>query len=104
MKQEAQPRRGEGAQAPRGRGPQQKGKRLRGLKKKVADIEARIEKLEAQQEERNALLCDPAGFTDDKERFSVLSAMQVAADKLEELNMRWESAAEELEKAEANPR
>ena len=71
------------------------------LEKKVADLMARIEKLEAAQAEHNAKLCDPAGFADDSERFEVLTALQVNATKIEELTARWETAQEQLDEAQA---
>ncbi len=79
----------------------QRSKKLGQLEKKVAELEARIAELEAKQKERNDRLCDPAGFADDKARFEVLTALQVDAEKIEELSMRWESAQEELDRARA---
>jgi ATP-binding cassette subfamily F protein 3 len=69
------------------------------LEKTLAELEERIAKLEAKQKERNDRLCDPAGFADERERFSLLTEMQVGATKLEELTARWESTAEALESA-----
>jgi ATP-binding cassette subfamily F protein 3 len=74
-------------------------RRLGGLEKKVAELEARIAELEKKQKERNDRLCDPAAFANEAERFQVLTAMQVDAEKIEELTMRWESAQEELDHA-----
>jgi len=72
------------------------------LEKKVTELMARIEQLEAAQAERNDKLCDPAGFADDAERFEVLTALQVDAAKIEELTARWEATQEELDEAQAS--
>ncbi len=76
-------------------------KRLGHLEKKVAELEKRIAELEVVQKERNDRLCDPAAFSTDAERFTVLTALQVDAEKIEELTMRWESAQGELDQARA---
>ena len=79
----------------------QRSKKLGQIEKKVRELEARIAELEERQKERNDKLCAPEGFADDKERFSVLTALQVDAEKIEELTMRWEKAQEELDHAQA---
>ncbi|HEY8431463.1 MAG TPA: ABC-F family ATP-binding cassette domain-containing protein [Sandaracinaceae bacterium] len=76
-------------------------KKLGQLEKKVAELEARIAELEAKQKERNDRLCDPSSFADERERFEVLTALQVDAEKIDELTMRWESLQEELDRARA---
>ncbi len=76
-------------------------KKLGQVEKKVAELEARIAELEAKQKERNDRLCDPSAFADDRARFEELTALQVDAEKIEELTMRWESAQEELDRARA---
>jgi len=78
---------------------QERSKSVGKLERKAEELFKRIEKLEAKQKERNDQLCDPAGFESDKERFSVLSALQTDASKIEELTMRWEKTQEELESA-----
>ncbi|MGE3636385.1 MAG: ABC-F family ATP-binding cassette domain-containing protein, partial [Sandaracinaceae bacterium] len=80
---------------------QERAKRLGKLEEKVEELLARIAELERVQSERNDKLCDPAGFATDAERFAVLSALQVDAEKIEELTARWETTQEELEKAQA---
>ena len=80
---------------------QQRSKSLGKLEKKVEQLLERIGALEAEQKKRNDQLCDPNGFASEKERFAVLSALQTDAEKIEELTARWESAQEELEKAQA---
>jgi ATP-binding cassette subfamily F protein 3 len=55
------------------------------LRKKVAEMEARIAGLEAEQKQRSAQLADPATYADDKLRASLLNGYQQDADKLEEL-------------------
>jgi ATP-binding cassette subfamily F protein 3 len=76
-------------------------KKLGQLEKKVAELEGRIAELEVLQKERNDRLCNPAAFANDQERFSVLTALQVDAEKIEELTARWEGAQEELDRARA---
>ena len=72
------------------------------LKKKVAEMEARIAGLEGEQKQRSAALADPATYADDKLRAKLLSGYQSDADKLEELTRRWEIAVAELEQLEAD--
>jgi ATP-binding cassette subfamily F protein 3 len=76
-----------------------RGKKVSQAEKKVAELEARIAELETLQRERNERLCDPAAFADDRERFATLTALQVDAEKIDELTMRWEAAQEELDRA-----
>jgi ATP-binding cassette, subfamily F, member 3 len=71
------------------------------LKKKVAEMEARIAALEAEQKQRSTALADPATYADDKLRASLLNGYQQDADKLEELTRRWEISVAELEQLEA---
>jgi ATP-binding cassette subfamily F protein 3 len=71
------------------------------LRKRVAEMEARIASLEADQKQRSAALADPETYADDAKRRELLAAYQRDADKLEELTGRWEIAGAELEAAEA---
>ena len=71
------------------------------LRKRVAEMEARIASLEADQKQRSAALADPETYADDAKRRDLLAAYQRDADKLEELTGRWETASAELEQAEA---
>jgi ATP-binding cassette subfamily F protein 3 len=71
------------------------------MRKKVAEMEARIAALEADQKLRSTALADPATYADDKLRARLLSEYQQDADKLEQLTGRWEIAVAELEQAEA---
>jgi ATP-binding cassette subfamily F protein 3 len=75
--------------------------KLKPLEKKVADLEERIAVLETEQKTRSAELSDPAVYDDAPRRNKLLSDFQAAADKLEELNPRWEAAMAELETAKA---
>jgi ATP-binding cassette subfamily F protein 3 len=75
-------------------------KKIGPLKKKVDELMARIGELEALQADRNAKLCDPALKLPDKERYALIDALQVDAEKIEELTMRWEHAQKELDQAE----
>ncbi|MCA9608280.1 MAG: ABC-F family ATP-binding cassette domain-containing protein, partial [Myxococcales bacterium] len=80
---------------------QSRAKTVGKLEKKVEELFERIDALESAQKERNDRLCDPNGFASDGERFEVLTALQVDAAKIDELTMRWETAQEELEAAQA---
>ena len=71
------------------------------MRKKVAEMEARIAALEADQKQRSGALADPATYADDKLRARLLTEYQQDADKLEQLTGRWEIAVAELEQAEA---
>ncbi|MBK7829877.1 ABC-F family ATP-binding cassette domain-containing protein [Nannocystis sp.] len=71
------------------------------LRKKVAEMEARIAGLEAAQKQRSAQLADPATYADDKLRASLLNGYQKDADTLEDLTRRWEIGVAELEQVEA---
>jgi len=71
------------------------------MRKKVAEMEARIAELEAEQKRRSAALADPATYADDKLRARLLNEYQQDADKLEQLTGRWEISVAELEQAEA---
>jgi ATP-binding cassette subfamily F protein 3 len=80
---------------------QKRSKTLGPLEKQVADLEARIAELEVAQGKRSAELADPAVYEDAPRRNKLLSEFQAGADKLDELNARWEKAATELDKAKA---
>jgi len=69
------------------------------LEKRVAEIETRITELEEEQRVRGAELSDPAVYDDAPRRDRLLREYQVAQDKLEELNGRWEVAQDELDQA-----
>ena len=71
------------------------------LKKKVRDLEARIEVLEERQREQNLKLADPAVYDDPKQRNSLLNDYQRDSAELSELTDAWEIASAELEQAEA---
>ena len=71
------------------------------LRKRVAEMEARIAGLEAAQKQRSAQLADPATYADDKLRASLLNGYQKDADTLEDLTRRWEIGVAELEQVEA---
>jgi ATP-binding cassette subfamily F protein 3 len=80
---------------------QRRSKVLGPLEKQVADLEARIAELEATQARRSGELADPSVYEDAPRRNKLLSDFQGGADKLEELNARWEKSATELDKARA---
>jgi ATP-binding cassette subfamily F protein 3 len=78
---------------------QKKSAKLGPLENQVAQLEARIETLEAEQKVRSAELADPTVYGDAARRNKLLADFQAAQDKLEELTSRWEKAAAELETA-----
>jgi ATP-binding cassette subfamily F protein 3 len=80
---------------------QRKSAKLGPLEKLVAQLEERISTLEAEQKVRSAELSDPTVYDDAARRNKLLSDYQSAADKLEELNARWEKTMAELETAKA---
>jgi ATP-binding cassette, subfamily F, member 3 len=69
------------------------------LEKQVAQLEERISVLETEQKVRSAELADPAVYDDAPRRNKLLADYQTAADKLEELTARWETAMADLETA-----
>jgi ATP-binding cassette subfamily F protein 3 len=80
---------------------QKRSVKLGPLEKKVAELEERINVVEAEQKTRSAELSDPTVYDDAKRRNKLLSDFQAAQDKLDELNPRWERAMAELEAAKA---
>ena len=72
------------------------------LEKQVAQLEERVATLEAEQKVRSAELSDPAVYDDAPRRNKLLADYQTAADKLEELNARWETAMAQLEAAKTD--
>ena len=68
------------------------------LEKQVAELEARIAELETAQARRSAELADPDVYGDDARRRRLLGEYQGAQEKLEELTVRWESKATELDR------
>ena len=80
---------------------QKKAAKLGPLEKQVSQLEARIEVLEAEQKVRSAELADPTVYGDAPRRNKLLADFQAAQDKLEELTVRWEQAAAELQSARA---
>jgi ATP-binding cassette subfamily F protein 3 len=80
---------------------QKRSQKLGPLEKEVARLEERVTQLEAEQKVRSVELSDPTVYDDAARRNKLLSEYQTAADKLEELTARWESAMAELETARA---
>ncbi len=78
------------------------GKKLGPIKKRVAELEAKIEVLEKDQRERNLALADPATYNDANKRNALLSAYQRDEDALAEVNAHWEMATVELEELESD--
>ncbi|QQR90171.1 MAG: ATP-binding cassette domain-containing protein [Myxococcales bacterium] len=67
------------------------------LSKRIAELETRIEALEAKQKECNRVLEKPEVYNDPVQRNDLLTQLQVNAEKLSELTKRWEALQEELE-------
>jgi ATP-binding cassette subfamily F protein 3 len=80
---------------------QKKSQKLGPLEKQVAQLEERVGQLEAEQKVRSAELSDPSVYDDAARRNKLLSEYQTAAEKLEELTARWETAMAQLETARA---
>ncbi len=80
---------------------QKKNQKLGPLEKQVAQLEERVGVLEAEQKTRSIELSDPTVYDDAARRNKLLDDYQKAAEKLEELTGRWESAMAELEAARA---
>jgi len=71
------------------------------LKKRVQQLEARIEQLETRQREHNLALSDPALYDDPKRRDAMLAEVQRDSAELGELNDEWELAQAQLEEAQS---
>ena len=82
-------------------GRQKRGTKLGPLEKTVAQLEERVSVLEAEQKTRSAELADPSVYADAARRNKLLVEFQGGADKLDELNTRWEQAMAQLEAARA---
>ncbi len=71
------------------------------LQKKVDETEKRIGELEESQAACSSQLADPAVYDDEKKRSELLVTFQKGAQKLDELNLRWEHQLAALEEATA---
>ena len=80
---------------------QKRSQKLGPLEKQVAQLEERVSQLEAEQKVRSAELSDPTVYDDAARRNKLLNEYQTAAEKLEELTARWETAMAQLETAKA---
>jgi ATP-binding cassette subfamily F protein 3 len=80
---------------------QKRSAKLGPLEKQVAQLEERVGQLEAEQKVRSAELSDPSVYDDAARRNKLLTEYQAAAEKLEELTARWETAMGQLETARA---
>jgi hypothetical protein len=70
------------------------------ITRRIEALEARIGELETAQAERSSALSDPEVYADEARRRTLLREYQEAADKLDELTLRWEAAHVELTAAE----
>lgn len=75
-------------------------KKLGPIKKRVAELEAKIEVLETEQRARNLALADPETYNDAAKRNELLTAYQRDEDALAEVNEQWEMATVQLEELE----
>lgn len=66
----------------------------------MAPLEARIERLEEEQAERDLLLCDPSVLADSARVTSLLIQREEASRMLEGLMKEWEELAEEIDRIE----
>ncbi len=78
----------------------QKNDLIKPIESRVKKLEDRITKLETQQEGRSSQLADPTVYDDAPTRDRLLKEFSQSQNKLQELTARWESAVEELEKAQ----
>lgn len=77
-------------------------KKLGPIKKRVAELEAKIEVLETEQRARNLALADPETYNDAEKRNALLTAYQRDEDALAEVNEQWEMATVQLEELEGD--
>jgi ATP-binding cassette subfamily F protein 3 len=75
-------------------------RRVGPLRRRVAELEAQIEALEAAQRERNLELADPNVYEDGARRQALLRDYQRDAAALQEITEAWELAQQELETIE----
>jgi ATP-binding cassette subfamily F protein 3 len=80
---------------------QRRAKLVAPIEKRIAALEERITGLERMQAERSRELSDPAVYADAARRNQLLRAFQDTVADIEQLSRRWEAAAEELARAEA---
>ena len=78
-----------------------KTKKLRPLERRCGELEKRIAKLEAEQEERTQQLSDPAVVSDDAKRSDITKAYERAQVELEVAMDTWTEVQEELETLKA---
>ncbi|MEM6291077.1 MAG: ABC-F family ATP-binding cassette domain-containing protein [Myxococcota bacterium] len=76
-------------------------KKLGPIKKRITDLEAKIEVLEKEQRARNLALADPETYGDAQKRNVLLTEYQRDEDALSDLNEAWEVATMELEELES---
>jgi ATP-binding cassette subfamily F protein 3 len=79
----------------------QRSKVLKPLKDKLAQLEARIEKLEGAQKSVTEQLSDPAVYADAARRSSLLSDFERQKQELDKLTAQWEALTLEIEAKEA---
>jgi ATP-binding cassette subfamily F protein 3 len=72
------------------------------IKKEIARIEERISKLEAEQQEREAQLADPALYNDFARAKPLMDTHRSGKEELESLYLEWEAAQEKLAAATAS--
>ncbi len=68
------------------------------LKKKLAEAEAEVARLEALEKELSEALCDPAVFADGQKSSRLLAEYGKAKKDLDEWMFRWEKIHEEIER------
>jgi ATP-binding cassette subfamily F protein 3 len=71
------------------------------IKKEIAKLEERISKLEAEQQEREAQLADPALYNDFAKAKPLMDTHRAGKEQLEQLYAQWEAAQERLAAASA---
>jgi ATP-binding cassette subfamily F protein 3 len=79
----------------------QRNKVLKPLKDRLAQLEAKIEKMEASQKAATEQLSDPAVYADAQRRSGLLSDFESAKRELDKLTAQWEALTLEIEAKEA---
>ncbi|HEY6052238.1 MAG TPA: ABC-F family ATP-binding cassette domain-containing protein [Thermoanaerobaculia bacterium] len=96
-----EPRARSDARRERARERERRSQALGPLRQRIAELEARIEQVEREKKEAEALLADPAVFADPARSTALVTSYRTAQGALEDLYGDWERAQEELQRAEA---
>jgi ATP-binding cassette, subfamily F, member 3 len=101
LDQGSQPRPRADARRERAKERERRSQALGPLRKRVAQLEGDIEKIEAEKKQAEALLTDPAVFADPARSTALVTSYRDAQRALDDLYAEWEAAQDELQQAEA---